>query len=128
VSTEHSSASLKLFNHEEFPLIPRIEGGKTFTIDSSEFVKGLKSVVYSTSLSSIKPELSSVYIYPEEDSIVFVATDSFRLAEKKIKLKTKVEFDFILIPFKNVADIIRILEEKNEQIEITFDKSQISLT
>ena len=128
VSTEYSSASLKLYAHEEFPLIPRIETDKSFSIDSNEFVKGLKSVVYSASLSSIKPELSSVYIYPEEDSLVFVATDSFRLAEKKVKTKNKVDFDFILIPYKNVADIIRILEEKNELINITFDKNQISLT
>jgi DNA polymerase-3 subunit beta len=128
VSTEHSSASLKLYAHEEFPLIPRISVGKTFSINSGEFVKGLQSVVYSASLSSIKPELSSVYIYPEDESLVFVATDSFRLAEKKIKIGIKADFEHILIPFKNVADITRILEEKDEIIEISFDKNQISFT
>ncbi len=128
VSTESSSASLKLFSHDEFPHIPRIDTDKTFSIDSSDFVKGLRSVVYSSSLSSIKPELSSVYIYVDEENLVFVATDSFRLAEKKIKIKTKPTFDHVLIPFKNVGDIIRILEEGNESIEITLDKNQISFT
>jgi len=128
VSTEHSSASFKLYSHEEFPLIPRLETDKTFSINSKDFVKGLKSVVYSASLSSIKPELSSVYIYPEEDTLVFVATDSFRLAEKKVKIKSHPSFDHILIPFKNVSDIMRILEESEEDIDITFDKNQISFT
>lgn len=128
VSTEHSSASLKLYSHEEFPLIPRISTGKTFSISSKELVKGLKSVVYSASLSSIKPELSSVYIYPDGEMLVFVATDSFRLAEKKISIKGDTAFDFILIPFKNVADIIRILEEDDEMLDITLDKNQISFT
>lgn len=128
VSTEHSSASLKLYSHEEFPLIPRIDTGKTFSISSKELVKGLRSVVYSASLSSIKPELSSVYIYPEDENLVFVATDSFRLAEKKVKVAGKPSFDHILIPFKNVADIIRILEESDESLDITLDKNQISFT
>jgi DNA polymerase-3 subunit beta len=128
VSTEHSSATLKLYSHEEFPLIPKIDSTPTFSINSSDFVKGLKSVVYSASLSSIKPELSSVFIYPEEDSLVFVATDSFRLAEKKIKIKDKANFEQILIPFKNVADIIRILEEENSEIDVTLDKNQISFS
>ena len=128
VSAEHSSASLKLYAHEEFPLIPRIESEKSFTIPSREFVKGLQSVVYSASLSSIKPELSSVYIYPDGENLVFVATDSFRLAEKKVKIKEKLDFEHILIPYKNVADIVRILEEKEEVITISFDKNQISFT
>jgi DNA polymerase III sliding clamp (beta) subunit (PCNA family) len=35
----------------------------------------------------MKPELSSIYIYSDDDAAVFVATDSFRLAEKKVKMK-----------------------------------------
>jgi DNA polymerase-3 subunit beta len=128
VSTEHSSASLKLYPHEEFPLIPRIVTDNKFSVSSKDLVKGLQSVVYSASLSSIKPELSSVYVYPDEDELVFVATDSFRLAEKRVKMKTKVEFEKILIPFKNVTDIVRILEEKDEIIEVSFDNNQISFT
>lgn len=126
VSSEHYSASLKLYPHEEFPLIPRIDSEKKLSINSKDFVKGLQSVAYSASLSTIKPELASVYIYHEDDSLVFVATDSFRLAEKKIPLKSKADFDQILIPFKNVADIARVLEEVDEMIEVTIDKNQIS--
>lgn len=128
VSGEHSSSSLRLYPHEEFPLIPRINSEKSFAINSKEFVKGLQSVVYSASLSSIKPELSSVYIYPEEENLVFVATDSFRLAEKKVKMKEKLGFEHLLIPFKNVSDIIHILEEKEEVLNVSFDKNQISFT
>ena len=128
ISSERASSSLKLYSQEEFPIIPRISTDKSFSINSNDFVRGLKSVAYSASLSTIKPELSSVYIYPEEDNLVFVATDSFRLAEKKVKTKNKLDFDQILIPFKNIADIVRILEEKDEIIEISFDKNQVSFT
>jgi len=126
VSSERASSSLKLYSSEEFPIIPRVSVDKSFSINSKDFIKGLKAVAYSASLSTIKPELSSIYVYPEEDFLVFVATDSFRLAEKRIKTKTRLDFDQILIPFKNIADIVRVLEEKDEVIEISFDKNQVS--
>jgi len=128
VSSDHYSANMKLLSVEDFPLIPRPEKTESFTISSKDLIKGLRSVVYSASVSTIKPELASVYIYPEENFLVFVATDSFRLAEKKIKIKNKVQFDQILIPFKNVTDIVRILEEKDEDIEVSFDKNQVSFS
>jgi DNA polymerase-3 subunit beta len=57
-----------------------------------------------------------------------VATDSFRLAEKKIKIKKTKDFGQILIPFKNVPEIIRVLEVINEEIEVNLDKNQISFS
>jgi len=76
----------------------------------------LKSVWYSSAVSSVKPELSSVYIHNEDGMIVFAATDSFRLAEKKIKLKDVGNFNNILIPFKNIGEIIRVLDDFNEDV------------
>jgi len=60
---------------------------KIIEISAEDFISGLKSVYYSSSILNIKPEISSVYIYSDtnkKSSLVFAATDSFRLAEKKI--------------------------------------------
>ena len=84
VSTEHTHASIKTVSIEDFPIIPKVGKNHMFTIGSHDFLKGLRSVFYAASLSTIKPALSSVYIYPDEDFLVFAATDSFRLAEKRI--------------------------------------------
>ena len=78
--------------------------------------------------SEIKPEIGSVYIYPEEDILFFVSTDSFRLAEKKIKLKQRLSFDGILIPYKNIVEIIKIFEGVNEDLKISLQKNQISFS
>ena len=65
--------------------------GNTFEIDSKKLIDGIKSVYYSSSVSDIKPEISSVYFYSKDENLTFVSTDSFRLAEKKIKIKKKSE-------------------------------------
>ncbi len=128
ISTTRNSGVIKTQPHEDFPSIPRVDGENTFSMHSGDFVKGLKSVWYSSSISSIKPELSSVYIYCEGEFVVFVATDSFRLAEKKVKIKKSRDFGQILIPHKNIPDIIRVLESINDEVSVCLDKNQISFT
>lgn len=128
VITSRSSGIIKTIPADDFPSIPRISSDNSFMINGSDFAKGLKSVWYSSSISSIKPELSSVCVYCEGDFVVFVATDSFRLAEKRIKIKKSKDFGQILIPFKNISEIIRTLEEINDDIEVNLDKNQISFS
>jgi DNA polymerase-3 subunit beta len=127
VKTKSSTILLKSIPHDDFPTIPSVEGD-SITIQSKKFIDGIKSVYYSASVSEIKPEIGSVYIYPEDDTLVFVSTDSFRLAEKKIKIKQKLSFDGILIPFKNTVEIIRIFDNLDGDLIINLQKNQISLS
>lgn len=127
VSAGAGEASFNTISTEDFPVIPKVTEGKTFSIGAKDFVGGLKSVVWSAAISTIKPELGSVYIYEENEDLVFVSTDSFRLAEKKIKAKKIKEFDPILIPFKNALEIIRVFENSAGELSITISKNQLSI-
>ncbi|MCX6703086.1 MAG: DNA polymerase III subunit beta [Candidatus Zambryskibacteria bacterium] len=126
VSTEHTKTFIKTLPMEDFPNIPKLTDSVSFTLPIQDFVKGLKSVSYASSQSTIKPTLASVYIYPDEDFIVFVATDSFRLAEKKIKVKKHKDFSSILLPFKNIPEIIKTFEDISDEVTISFNQNQIS--
>lgn len=127
VKTKLNTIILKSIPSDDFPTIPLIEG-EEFSIPAKKFIEGVKSVYYSASTSEIKPEIGSIYIYPEDDMLVFVATDSFRLAEKKVKVKQKLSFSGILIPFKNTIEIIKVLEGFEGDIKITLQKNQISFS
>jgi DNA polymerase-3 subunit beta len=127
IKTKNSKIKLKGQIHTDFPTIP-VVSGDSFNIEAKKLVSGIKSVYYSSSPSDIKPEISSVYIYSHEDNLVFVATDSFRLAEKKIKVKGLKEIPSILIPFKNVSEILRVFGEVDGEIKVCFNKNQISFS
>lgn len=127
ISTKKSKIKLKGQPHEDFPTIPKVTG-INFEIESKKIIDGIKSVYYSALISDIKPEISSVYIYTKEDDLMFVSTDSFRLAEKKIKAKNLPEISGILIPFKNISEILRIFGEFKGNLKISFNKNAISLS
>ncbi len=126
ISTSTNTTLIKTFSPDEFPTIPKLETQRTIEISPKVLVKGFKSVVYSASMSTVKPELSSVYVFKEGSDLVFVSTDSFRLAEKRVKIKESIEFPSVIIPAKNVNDIIRTLENLNDDIKVLFDKNQIA--
>ncbi len=128
ISTKNNSTTIKALPHDEFPTIPRVSEGRAFEMHTREFVKGLQSVWYSSSITSIKPELSSVFIYNDEDTMVFAATDSFRLAEKRIKVKKSKDFTQILLPYKNIPEITKILQDIDGEVQVHLDKTQISFT
>ncbi|MEI6304485.1 MAG: DNA polymerase III subunit beta [Candidatus Taylorbacteria bacterium] len=126
IQANKSKVVIKTLPTEDFPTIPKVNDGQEMDLSSDIFIKGLKSVWYSASISSVKPELSSVYIYKDADYIVFAATDSFRLAEKRIKVPLSVKINEILLPFKNISDVTRVLESMGENLKVKMSKNLIS--
>lgn len=125
IITKHHKATVKAVSHEDFPTIPIVEGF-SFSVPVNVYLDGIKSVVNSAAVTEIRPEISSVYMYSDDNGLVFVATDSFRLSEKKIKIKIQDEINGIIIPFKNILDISRILSDYNGNLNITWNENQLS--
>jgi DNA polymerase-3 subunit beta len=123
ISSARSKVVIKTMPADDFPSIPRIADSQSIAVSRDSLIKGLKSVWYSASISSVKPELSSVFVYKDNEDLVCVATDSFRLAEKRVKVKTDADMPDMLIPYKNIADILRMLEDGTGSVSITTNKN-----
>ncbi|MCW9054929.1 MAG: DNA polymerase III subunit beta [Candidatus Pacebacteria bacterium] len=128
ISTKHSTTTLNTQPNEDFPSLPVIDSSVGCTIKTDELIRGIQSVVYSASHSTIKPELSSVYIYENDKKINFVATDSFRLAEKVIQIKQKNSLSqSFLLPLRNAVEIVRILNQIGDtDVVLKITDNQIS--
>ena len=102
ITTNTKNITIKGLNTEDYPTIPIIESGEEFTIKSTLLIQGIKSVLMSAAVSDIKPEISSVYMYQKGNELVFVTTDSFRLAEKKVPFTGGDISQGFIIPIKNI--------------------------
>ena len=127
IQTPTSKTIIKVVPADDFPTLPHISV-EPFSIKNSDIMRGLKAVWYSASTATIKPELSSVYIYAEGNSLVFVATDSFRLAEKIIPTKQTYTFKPILLPLRAIPELMRALERSEENVAVSVSEHQISFT
>lgn len=127
ISTEKSEMDIKLFPHADFPTLPRIEDGTEIEFPIETIIDGVRSVVYSASISDIKPEISSVYIYSENNELVFVSTDSFRLAEKRIVTQNTLDISGVIIPIKNIQECIKIFSGITGKVKLIIGKNQLSI-
>lgn len=128
VKTKSGEAVIKGVPHDDFPKIPNVSGVTGVVMSGSVLSNGIRSVAYSASISHIKPELASVVLYGDGKQLVFVSTDSFRLAEKKISTNIAREIPQTIIPIKNAVELARVAEGfEKEDIKIFFGKNQIAI-
>lgn len=127
IKSEKSEMEINTYPSEDFPTLPKIEEGIDFIIPIEKFNEGIKSVMYAASVSDIKPEIASVYLHTIDNEFVFVATDSFRLAQKKILIPGVEEFPGVIIPIKNIQECVKTFNGLDGDLVFTIGKNQVSL-
>ena len=118
---------IKGLKPDDFPIIPEVKDDKKIEIDNQLLTKGLSMVVGSASLSQTRPEISGVYFSLDGNSLEVVATDSFRLAQKKISLSAtqlKEKISLIVLQ-KTIQEVINIFGEVPGKTIIYFSPNQI---
>lgn len=128
ISSEKQSTIVKCAGYEDFPSIPFPENEETFTVDSKLLLAGFRATAYSAAISDIKPEFASVQVSTDGAHLIFAATDSSRLAEKKVVLKHALDNPLaILVPVKNVVEIVRLLESFPGEVAVVIAKHQLAI-
>ncbi|MEK7157112.1 MAG: DNA polymerase III subunit beta [Patescibacteria group bacterium] len=123
ITSGTGKSSIKTVPYDDFPSIPFPENPKNRIVIPGVILKNLFTTIAScASTSTIRPELASIYLSIEGGSLTAVATDSFRLAEKKVPLSNKGTQGKVLIPAKNALDIAQALPEND--IIMSFDDHQ----
>src|SRR5574343_248441 len=125
ISTKNTTAKCLLTPNDDFPTIP-FGGDNKFNISKVDIIDLLKSTYFSASQSEIKPEMASVFIYTKDGYIYSVATDGYRLSEKRIKNNN--ENLSLLIPAKNIPDILKIISEWGQDISVSFNNNQLTFS
>lgn len=141
IQCQKQKTKIKGQNAADFPLIPKIDKQNPYILASKELKEAIYEVSFAAASSDIRPELSGVYVSFGKDEVVFAATDSYRLAEKKIKLisneKAKNSNEYqgekAIIPVKTLQEVSRtlgILKEDEgmdsvDVVEVYLGESQI---
>ncbi|OGM00470.1 DNA polymerase III subunit beta [Candidatus Uhrbacteria bacterium RIFOXYC12_FULL_57_11] len=123
----------------EFPLVPRVQGTKTYKIPANDFREALSQVVFAVATNESRPELTGVLmrftVGNGEGRLTLAATDSYRLAERTIPLVSQIEEEnSVIIPAKTLLEVNRILSvfrddvESPPSIELSVSDSQAAFT
>lgn len=126
IETDLSQSEIRGISGKEFPLMPTIKPQTKIILKNSYFIPQLIRVLPAISPSDFKPEISGVLFRIDKKDIVIVGTDTFRLAEARIK---EFEADAVgthIIPLRPLQELVRIADPE-EETEFVFGDGQVSL-
>ncbi len=108
---------------EDYPVMPSINNKNNWKISSLTLKEALSQVIFTASSDETRPILTGILFSVINNNLYLVATDSYRLAEKKV-IKLDHEMN-ILIPASSTHDLLRILPDNDTEVLITYDENQI---
>ncbi len=117
------NSSINGISAEDFPVMPAIKQEKPRILPNKQCRESLQQIVVAASNDDARPVLTGVYIHTHEGNLYTVATDSYRLAEKKITT-TKDDVS-LLVPASAMQDLLRIVSDSDEDVEMYHDDQQV---
>jgi DNA polymerase-3 subunit beta len=123
INTDQFQSVINGVSAEDFPIMPLITKGTSWELDAQALKKALQQVVFAASSDESRPVLTGVYFHSDEGKLFIAATDSHRLADKQLS-KTSEDIN-LLVPASAMQDLLRILDDTQENISITHDDQQV---
>lgn len=123
ITTNKYNSTINGISAEDFPEMPAIKDGVNWKIPAVDLKRGLQKVVFAASNDDTRPILTGVYFSCPDGVVLVAATDSYRLAEYKLS-KQKIVTNF-LVPSSAASDLLRIINDSNEDIHVTHNDQQV---
>lgn len=116
-----SSTKIKGMDAEDYPVVPSFEEEHPYVVEVNNFKQSLSQVVVACAKNEIRPELSGVsfgFFTNNVSGLVLAATDSYRLAEKRLPVLQGNDEIKVIVPARTIQEIIRLLTlSKDQQAE-----------
>lgn len=126
ITTANSSFTLNCNNINEFPDLKLEETSSPITLIKKDLKSLINQTVFAASNQESRPALTGINIKISNNILECTATDSYRLAKKTLVLNNKISNNInIIIPTRNISELIKIIDEENNNIELHIFENKI---
>lgn len=122
IYTDNNEYSLNCYDINDYPNIRLDESKEPITIGADTLKSIINETSYAVSTQEVRPLLTGINLKINGDLLEAIATDSYRLAKKNIKLSTPVNASInIVIPGKSINELEKILSSNDEVVMHIFN-------
>lgn len=134
IKTSSDDFKIKGISASEYVAVPEVQSDKSITFDAAAFSQGVGKVEYAVTEKNFSPVLTGILMRLKATDaghkLVFVGTDSFRLAEYKIDFHGSASAMDVIIPKTNIGDIKKVVDyfisKGGEQVAMKFSDNLLS--
>ncbi len=125
INSDNGRYKLAGENSADFPKVPEISDGYSFTVNTNTLALAIGNTIFSTSTDELRPAMTGVFFRLSSNSCTFVSTDGHRLVKY---IRTDISGDEVdhdmIIPRKSLNLLKTIIpsDDKND-INIEFNAS-----
>jgi DNA polymerase-3 subunit beta len=112
-------ANIAGIDAEDFPPVPQVSGGPSFTIPSPTFKETIGGVVFAAAPDDTRPVLAGALLKMGGSVLTLAAADGFRLAVRKVELPSGGPELTMIVPAKTLIEVARLLsDDEDDQVSI----------
>lgn len=124
VSTSGFSSTVLGMNPNDFPKIPTdLPKSNVVSLPLKDFSSSLSQVIFATSVDETRPILTGVLLVLSKNDLILVATDGFRLSQKKTKISGGYDVKIVL-PKLILSEISKMEEGDNVEFSVENKEKQ----
>ena len=110
----------------EYPQLPELAADRQFIIPTDLLKSIIRETVFAVATSESRPVLTGVNWKVDGDELICVATDSHRLARRKVNLENlPTDVTSVVIPGKSLNELNKILEDTNNPVQIVLTSQHV---
>lgn len=115
----NSYFEIKGMEADAYPLPPSYENETTFTISQATLKDLIKQTIFAVGSDENRKIMTGALLEAQNGEIRIVALDGFRMAVCNSVIKEDIKFK-VVIPGKNMNEILRILDTTNDSITVSL--------
>ena len=127
--SESSKFNLLCLPSEDFPLSGEDINQEGFEVAPKKLLRLLNKTKISISNDETRHYLNGIYFHKvkleNKSFLCGVATDSHRLSSSSLEIDSNIEIEPIILPKKTIFQLISLLEQHDNNIKISSNKSKI---
>ncbi|MEG0283723.1 MAG: DNA polymerase III subunit beta, partial [Erysipelotrichales bacterium] len=123
VKSDKSEFKINGISADNFPNIDFNLSGTQLNLDTKIISNIIHETAFATSHEEIRPVLTGVNLFYENNLLTCTATDSFRLAKKQLELNASEPFN-INVPAKCLLEVNKLIKD-NEEVNIYISNQRI---
>ena len=127
ISYGRSSSKINIYQDRDYPDLPINKMDYRFSIPQEKLKEGLKKTSFAAAASHFRQVFTGVLFDIMDDGVLkIVASDTHRLAYYTYTLdKTDIEPFKFVIPIRTVNELLRFLEDSQDNIEIAISENNV---
>lgn len=128
LKSDRYEAKIQGISAEEFPTVPEPPKDVVAKISKTKLIDAFKKVVIAGATDETRPVLAGIYFQFNEETLTLAATDSYRLAEKKIDLEKSVTEKKVIVPLRTITETLRVIsgEDGADEVIISAKDNQVA--